>query len=130
MGCGVNDEDRWGYERRALYTRDYKTRYAWYVYKKGNATRLDLLLWCPSKRKAKFLVGRLNALEADIAANETMFHIMKGKSKMDVFLEKLYSDLQQLENKLNSHGASKSMQSRARDARNAVTWLQEELEKK
>ncbi len=49
---------------------------------------------------------------------------------MDSFLLRLYEDLQRLENNLKSHGASRSMQSRARDARNAVTWLQEELERK
>ena len=49
---------------------------------------------------------------------------------MNPFLGELYDDLQNLEVLLQSHGASKSMQSRARDARNAVTWLQEELEKK
>lgn len=49
---------------------------------------------------------------------------------MNPFLEELYNDLQGLEVLLKSHGASRSMQSRARDARNAVTWLQEELEKK
>lgn len=47
---------------------------------------------------------------------------------MDVFLLGLYEDLQQLENKLKNNGASLSMQSRARDARNAVTWLQERLD--
>lgn len=49
---------------------------------------------------------------------------------MNPFLEELWTDLQGLEQLLKSHGASWSMQSRARDARNAITWLQEELEKK
>lgn len=49
---------------------------------------------------------------------------------MDAFLEKLYAELHVLERNLKDNGASLSMQSRARDARNAVTWLQEELEKK
>jgi hypothetical protein len=49
---------------------------------------------------------------------------------MNPFLDELYSDLQTLETLLKSNGASRSMQSRARDARNAVNWLQEELEKK
>lgn len=52
-----------------------------------------------------------------------------GRS-VNPFLEELYGDLQAFEQLLKSHGASKSMQSRARDARNAVTWLQEELDKK
>lgn len=47
---------------------------------------------------------------------------------MDSFLLRLYEDLQRLESNLKSHGASRSMQSRARDARNAVTWLQETLD--
>ncbi len=46
------------------------------------------------------------------------------------FLDEMYSKLQILEQMLKSQGASRSMQSRARDARNAVTWLQEELERK
>ena len=49
---------------------------------------------------------------------------------MNPFLEELYDDLQSLEVMLRSNGASKSMQSRARDARNAVTWLQETLDAK
>jgi hypothetical protein len=49
---------------------------------------------------------------------------------MEARLEKLWAALQQLELDLKNNGASLSMQSRARDARNAVTWLQEELEKK
>lgn len=49
---------------------------------------------------------------------------------MDAFLEKLYVELERLERMLESNGASRSMQSRARDARNAITWLQEELERK
>lgn len=49
---------------------------------------------------------------------------------MDAFLEKLYVELERLERMLESHGASRSMQSRARDARNAITWLQDELDKK
>lgn len=49
---------------------------------------------------------------------------------MNSFLGNLYSDLLQLEADLKKNGASKSMQSRARDARNAVTWLQECLDAK
>jgi hypothetical protein len=49
---------------------------------------------------------------------------------MNPFLEELYNDLQALEVMMKSHGASWAMQSRARDARNAVTWMQEQLERK
>lgn len=49
---------------------------------------------------------------------------------MNPFLAELYDDLEAFETLLKSNGASKSMQSRARDARNAITWLQEELDKK
>jgi hypothetical protein len=47
---------------------------------------------------------------------------------MNPFLSELYDDLQNLEVLLKSNGASLSMQSRARDARNAITWLQERLD--
>jgi hypothetical protein len=49
---------------------------------------------------------------------------------MNPFLQELYDDLQSLEELLKSNGASLSMQSRARDARNAITWLQDELDSK
>ena len=46
------------------------------------------------------------------------------------FLEELYDDLEKLEQLLRSNGANKAIQERARDARNAITWLQERLDKK
>lgn len=49
---------------------------------------------------------------------------------MNPFLEELYDNLRDLEDMLKDNGASLSMQSRARDARNAITWLQDELDKK
>ena len=48
---------------------------------------------------------------------------------MNPFLQELYDNLTRLEQLLKSRGAPNSIQSRARDARNAITWLQEELDK-
>ena len=49
---------------------------------------------------------------------------------MNPFLQELYDDLQALEVLMKSHGASWAMASRCRDARNACTWMQEQLDKK
>lgn len=48
---------------------------------------------------------------------------------MNPFLAELYDDLKKFEEMLKNHGASRSMQTRAVDARNAITWMQEELDK-
>ncbi len=48
---------------------------------------------------------------------------------MNPFLEELYQDLENLEVLLKSHGANKAIQERARDARNAINWLQEKMDK-
>lgn len=48
---------------------------------------------------------------------------------MNPFLAELYDDLKTLENLLGSHGANRAMQTRCVDARNAITWLQEQLDK-
>lgn len=48
---------------------------------------------------------------------------------MNPFLSELYSDLKKFEEMLKNHGAPRSIQSRASDARNAITWLQEEWDK-
>lgn len=49
---------------------------------------------------------------------------------MNPFLEELYEDLKTLETLLKGNGANKAIQERARDARNAITWLQERLDSK
>jgi hypothetical protein len=45
------------------------------------------------------------------------------------FLEDLYTKLEILERTLKQHGANKAIQERARDARNAINWLQEKMDK-
>ncbi|MFO0417810.1 MAG: hypothetical protein ACK53T_00265 [Planctomycetota bacterium] len=49
---------------------------------------------------------------------------------MNPFLSELYDDLKKLEALLASHGANRAMQSRCKDARNAINWLQEKLDSK
>lgn len=49
---------------------------------------------------------------------------------MNPFLEALYEDLGTFEQLMRQHGLPRAIQERARDARNAITVLQETLDRK